>query len=75
MPILPAHRLTFDDAVQFWLTHWPGQLNHRIAASYDTNQGRVSEVLTGKLHPGSEAAARAILQGQPANLPGAPSQG
>lgn len=54
----PAHRLTFDEAVEVWRLHWEGWLNHRIAAKFDTNQGRVSEVLTGKRHPGSEGAAR-----------------
>jgi hypothetical protein len=70
----PARRLTPEDAAQVWLLHWAGELNHRIAARFDTNQGRISEVLRGKRHPGSEAVAYAILQGQPANLPGAPSQ-
>ncbi|HEY8064098.1 MAG TPA: hypothetical protein VIF40_05135 [Methylosinus sp.] len=36
-----------------------GEFYSRIIQDYDVNQGRVSEVKTGKLHPGSyEEAVR-----------------
>jgi hypothetical protein len=57
---IPSHKLTFDEAVQVHLMIWAGELQSRIAARFDTNIGRISEVNTGKLHPGSreEAAKR-----------------
>lgn len=53
----PAHVLTFDEAVDVWLKHWDGWIQSRIAADYDTNQGRVNEVLKEKRHIGSRAEA------------------
>lgn len=54
----PAYRLTFDDAVLVWKKHWSGEIQSRIAAFFDTNQGRISEVLNGTRHAGSEVRAR-----------------
>jgi hypothetical protein len=54
----PSRKLSFDDAVEVWLRYWSGEFQHRIAASFDVNPGRVNEVLKGHRHPGSEAAAR-----------------
>jgi hypothetical protein len=54
----PSYRLTFYDAVEVWRRYWAGEYQSRIAAFFDVNQGRISEVLKGKLHPGSETAAR-----------------
>ncbi|WP_099826578.1 hypothetical protein [Oceaniglobus indicus] len=51
-------RLTFDDAVHVWLMRWSGMYQHDIAPHFAVNQGRISEVLAGKLHTGSEAVAR-----------------
>lgn len=53
----PSYRLTFDDAVQVWLRHWSGEIQSRIAASYDVNQGRVNEVLKERQHVGSKTVA------------------
>jgi len=53
----PAHVLTFDEAVDVWLKRWDGWIQSRIAAHFDTNQGRVCEVLKEELHPGSRAEA------------------
>ncbi|WP_202633113.1 hypothetical protein [Bradyrhizobium sp. LCT2] len=50
-------RLTFEDAVDIWLRRWRGQFQHAIAAIYRVNQGRINEILKGKLHPGSEQVA------------------
>ncbi|WP_223218132.1 hypothetical protein [Rhizobium wenxiniae] len=47
-------RLSFNDAVCFWLRHWSGEFQHHIAASYGVNPGRVSEVLKRRKHLGSE---------------------
>ncbi len=53
----PSRNLTFEDAIGVWLKYWDGWLQSRIAAHYDVNQGRVSEVINGKRHPGSEQEA------------------
>lgn len=53
----PAHVLTFDEAVEVWLMHWDGSIQSRIAAHFDTNQGRISEVLKGERLPGSRDEA------------------
>ena len=58
-PRRPSYRLTFEDAVRIWQMHSPGEINSRIAAHFDVNQGRISEVLTGKRHQGSERIAQA----------------
>lgn len=52
----PYH-LTFDDAVCVWLRHWNGEYQHRIAASYDVNPGRVNDVIKERKHFGSRAEA------------------
>lgn len=54
----PAHVLTFDEAVQVWLMRWDGWIQSRIAAHFDTNQGRISEVLSGERQPGSREEAK-----------------
>jgi hypothetical protein len=54
---MPAHVLTFDEAVRVWLMHWDGIIQSRIAAHFDTNQGRISEVLSEGRHPGSRNEA------------------
>ena len=53
-----SYKLTFDDAVMIHKRLWRGELQSRIAADYDVNGGRISEVNTGKLHPGSADEAR-----------------
>ncbi len=57
---LKPYHLSFDDAVHVWLRHWQGEYQHRIAASYDVNPGRVNDVLKERKHFGSrtEAAKR-----------------
>jgi len=52
--------LTPDDAVQIWLMHWAGTYQHDIAAQFGVNQGRISEILNGYRHYGSEARARSV---------------
>jgi hypothetical protein len=53
----PSYRLTYDDAVRIWLLHWDGEIQSRIAFSFDTNQGRVNEVLKERKFVGSKADA------------------
>ncbi|MGB3503168.1 MAG: hypothetical protein WBA44_16215 [Mesorhizobium sp.] len=53
----PSYRLTFEDAVAVQMMIMSGELQSRIAAAFDTNIGRISEVKTGKLHPGSHEEA------------------
>lgn len=55
----PSRQLSFEDAVNIWLRYWNGEFQHRIAASFDVNPGRVNEVLKGSRHPGSREAALA----------------
>ena len=47
----PSRVLTQEDAIQVWMMHWDGWLQSRIAAHFDTNQGRVSEIINLKRHP------------------------
>ena len=53
----PSYSLTFDDAVAIWRRHWNHEFQHRIAADYDVNPGRINEVLKGKRHVGSREVA------------------
>jgi len=53
----PSKKLSFDDAVKIWLRHWQGEFQHRIAADFDVNPGRVNEILKGTRHRGSREAA------------------
>ena len=53
-------RLTDDDAVVVWLLRWKGYLQHDIAARFGVNQGRISEILTGKAFPGSRNMAEKL---------------
>lgn len=53
----PSYVLTFDDAVEIWLRSRNGEFQNRIAASFDVNPGRVSEVLKERKHIGSREVA------------------
>lgn len=44
-------RLSLYDAVEVWRRREQGQAQHAIAAAIGVNQGRVSEVLSGKAFP------------------------
>lgn len=58
----PSYQLTFEDAVEVHTMLWDGWIQSRVAAKYDVNIGRVSEVKNGLLHPGSEYEARRIYR-------------
>ncbi|WP_127113062.1 hypothetical protein [Shimia sediminis] len=53
----PSKKLSFKDAVAIWKRIGRGEFQNRIAADFDVNPGRISDVKHGRLHPGSEAAA------------------
>jgi hypothetical protein len=53
----PSMHLSFDDAVEVWHLHHAGWFQHRIAAKFDVNPGRISDILKERKHPGSRAAA------------------
>lgn len=53
----PSRKLTFDDAVKVWLMYLEGHFQHRIAAAFDTNPGRVNEIVKERTHLGSKAEA------------------
>ena len=57
---VPSRRLTYNEAAVVWLRHWEGEIQSRIAASFDVNQGRISEILSGKAFPGAEETARRL---------------
>ena len=51
---MTTYTLTFDDAVDVWFRYWSGEFQHKIAASYGVNQGRVNAVLKERLHIGAD---------------------
>jgi hypothetical protein len=53
-----SRHLTFDDAVQIVRMYDEGMLQSRIAAHFDVNQGRVSEIVTGLKFYNARAVAR-----------------
>jgi predicted XRE-type DNA-binding protein len=56
-PTKPSRRLTLQDAIEVWLRRMRGHLQHHIAAHFGVNQGRISEILTGKHFPEAHEAA------------------
>ena len=56
-PKEPSHTLTFEEAVEVQKMIKDGIIQSRIAAHFDVNGGRISEVNNGKLHSGSYEAA------------------
>jgi len=57
-PTKPSKRLTLQDAIQVWKLAFKGWLQHNIAAHLGVNQGRISEILTGKRFPEAKALAQ-----------------
>jgi len=57
----PSSRLTFEDAIEIWIRIIRGEYQSRIAADYDVNIGRISEIKTAKKFEGSEPKAREKL--------------
>jgi len=53
----PSRRLSFEDAVEIQRRLRTGEFVHRIAADFDVNPGRVSEIRHGFKHKGSREAS------------------
>lgn len=51
-----SRKLTLEDAAVVKKRLKLGELQSRIAADFDVNGGRISEINTGKLFPNVEAA-------------------
>ena len=49
--------VTFDEAVEVWRLHKLGVAQHRIAAQFGVNPGRVNDVLKERKHIGSRKKA------------------
>jgi hypothetical protein len=47
----PSRKLTREDAAVIKKRLREGELQHRIAAEFDVNSGRISEINTGKRYP------------------------
>lgn len=58
----PSRKLTFDDAVDIWCRILQREFLNRIAADYDVNPGRISEIKTEHTFQGSRGAAVKRLQ-------------
>lgn len=50
----PSTKLVYKDAVEIQKRIRRGEYLNRIAADYDVNPGRISEIKTGKRFPGSD---------------------
>lgn len=47
----PSRQLTVDDAIIILERVYAGEFQNRIAADFDVNPGRISEIKTGKRFP------------------------
>lgn len=56
-----SRHLTLNDAIEIWRRRSNGEAQHKIAALFDVNQGRISEILSGRRYP----AAKRLAQGTP----------
>ncbi|THF59176.1 hypothetical protein E6C48_04120 [Mesorhizobium composti] len=65
-PNEPSYKLTFDDAVEVHRMLWEGWFQNRIAAHFDVNPARVSDVKHKRTHMGSYEAARSKYGGRAA---------
>jgi len=63
----PSYKLTFEDAVKIWQLHWEGHFQNRIAAKFDVNPGRISEVINEHTLAGSKQAALKKLNDNKSN--------
>lgn len=51
-PRRPSRRLTEAEAIIILQRVYQGEFQNRIAADFDVNPGRISEIKTGKRFPG-----------------------
>jgi transcriptional regulator with XRE-family HTH domain len=49
-----SRHLTLSDAIEIWRRRSAGEAQHKIAAAYDVNQGRISEILSGRRFPAAK---------------------
>ncbi|BCH18860.1 hypothetical protein MesoLjLa_57110 [Mesorhizobium sp. L-2-11] len=54
---LQTKSLTYEDAIEVWRLHSQGWFQHRIAARFNVNPGRINEVLKEHKHRGSRVDA------------------
>jgi transcriptional regulator with XRE-family HTH domain len=47
-----------DDGIEIWRRRSDGEAQHKIAAAFDVNQGRISEILSGKRFPAAKRLAQ-----------------
>jgi hypothetical protein len=52
----PSRKLSDEDAAMIKKMLREGAYQHQIAAAFETNAGRISEINTGKLFPGVRPA-------------------
>ena len=53
-----SRHLTLNDAVEIWHRRSSGEAQHKIAAAFEVNQGRISEILAGKRFPAAQRLAQ-----------------
>jgi transcriptional regulator with XRE-family HTH domain len=53
-----SRRLTLNDAIEIWRRRSSGEAQHKIAAAFEVNQGRISEILAGKRFPAAKRLAQ-----------------
>ena len=61
MRIIISRRLTQEDATEIHRRHANGEAQHRIAVTFDVNQRRISQILSGKRFPAAKRLARLRL--------------
>lgn len=55
---ITSRHLTLSDAIEIWRRRSAGEAQHKIAATYDVNQGRISEILSGRRFPAAKRLAQ-----------------
>jgi transcriptional regulator with XRE-family HTH domain len=53
-----SRHLSLNDAVEIWNRRSAGEAQHKIAAAFDVNQGRISEILSGRRYPAAKRLAQ-----------------
>jgi hypothetical protein len=53
-----SRHFSLGDAIEIWRRRSVGEVQHRIAAAYEVNQGCISEILSGKRFPAAEKLAQ-----------------
>jgi transcriptional regulator with XRE-family HTH domain len=53
-----SRHLTLNDAIEIWRRRSSGEAQHKIAAVFEVNRGRISEILTGKRFPAAKRLAQ-----------------